>query len=289
MKKILIIGASGFLGTKMYKVLSDHFIVYGFDFSKAGEGHIDVRNDTEVNGLLLRLKPDVVINANGLSDVDKCELEQEKAFEVNVEGTKNVALACKKINAKYVFISTDSIFDGKNCDYTEEDEPSPLNYYDKTKLKAEENIKNILDNYIILRPGILYGYNDGASERGFVNWIYNSLKKGENIKVVKQIRTPVLIDDVVLAIIRLIQLDCKGTYHIAGPQKLSLYDMAIKFAIEFGFDQGLVNPTTFEELKLRAIKPLDSSLSTKKINKLGIFAHTFDEGLKIMKKQIEQK
>ena len=107
--KVLVIGASGFLGKKIMRVLSADFELYGTAHSqKSNELYIlDITNKDRVIGLLEKLKPGIVIHTAGITNVDKCETGKKEAFEANVEGTKNIVDACKRIKAKLVYASTD--------------------------------------------------------------------------------------------------------------------------------------------------------------------------------------
>ncbi len=247
---------------------------------------MDITNKSEVMRTLLKNLPDVVIHLAAMTDVDKCEIEKARAKKVNVHGTSNLIEACKKISAKIIYLSTDFVFDGKRGYYEEKDDTNPLSYYAKTKLWGEIIVEKSELDYLILRPSVLYGYNDILG-RGFVNWVINNLIEREEIRVViDQVYTPTLIDDIANGIEVLLNRGCSGIYHLAGPQKLSRYEMALIIAKTFNFENSLIHPITASELKQKAIRPIDSSLNIEKIKREGIYMHNFIDGLKIMKKQM---
>ncbi|MFH2020860.1 MAG: dTDP-4-dehydrorhamnose reductase [archaeon] len=278
-KKIILLGAGGFLGSKLFSVLKKEFDVVPYYFKKSPS--LDVTNRDDVFEKLR--DADIVINASGLTNVDLCETDKKLAYSVNVEGTRNIATACKKNRIKLLHYSTDAVFKGDKGDYVETDETGPVNYYAKTKLLAEEIIQK-LDDYMIMRVAILYGYNGNGTERSFVIWVINSLKQGKAIRVVSdQIGTPTLIDDIAEATGKLIEKNTKGIYHVSGSQKLSRLDMAKIIANEFGFDKKLITPIKNDDLQLAAPRPLDTSLNIQKLLKSGITMHTFEEGIKIMR------
>lgn len=286
--KILITGAAGFLGTKVMALLKDDFELIGTDTGTAkGSLKMDITKKDEVDFVFQKVKPDVVLHIAAMTDVDRCEVEKELAQNINVMGTKNIIDSCKKINARLVHISTDFVFNGGKGDYTEDDLPDPLSYYANTKLQAEELVKRSRLKWIVIRPEVLYGYNGDGSERSFVQWVYASLKQGKEIRVVDdQYNTPTLVDDIANALIILIKKGREGIYHVAGSEKLSRYDMAVKLAAVFGFDKRLIKRIKSSALKQQAKRPVDSSLNTEKLKKEGVIMHTFEEGLRIMKKQM---
>ena len=131
MEKLLLIGASGFLGNKIYQLAEDRHEVYGTYNSHKPKLknmlRLDVTEKSYVSELMRDIRPDLVIDTHALSNVDYCELHPEDAWKINVEGTKNVAESCKINGCKYIFVSTDYVYDGyKTTNYSEKDKPHPL-------------------------------------------------------------------------------------------------------------------------------------------------------------------
>lgn len=283
--RLIILGAGGFLGTKLNRILSEKYDVFPYYYEK--EPKLDITDKAGLIEGFRKIRPDMVINAAGLTNVDLCETNKELAEKINVGGTKNIVEACNEVNATLLHFSTGFVFDGKKGNYSENDKPNPVNYYGLTKFKAEEIIKNRSKDYLILRVEVLYGYNGDNSERSFIKWLYDSLKENKKVNVVTDLlTTPTLTDDIAFAVNKIINKKVRGIFHVAGSQKMSRYDMAIKLTKEFSFNTSLINPVNSEELNLPAKRPLDTSLSTLKLNKLGIVLHTFDEGIKIMKEMM---
>lgn len=287
--KILVTGAAGFLGTKVMKLLKDDFELVGTDREGIkGCLNMDITKREEVDFLLRKFRPDIVLHIAAMADVDRCEIERRAAHSINVMGTLNVVGGCSKISAKIVHISTDVVFNGGKGDYREDDLPDPLSYYARTKLEAEEVVRRSSIRWLIIRPEVLYGYNGDGSERSFTMWAYNNLKEGKEIRVVDdQFNTPTLTDDIANAIKVLVKKGREGIYHVAGSEGLSRYDMAVKVAEVFGLDKKLIKKIKTAELKQTAPRPRDTSLNIEKLKKEGVVMHSFGEGLRIMKKQMK--
>lgn len=282
--KILITGANGFLGTKLVKILSSEFEVIGTSHEE-----LDITDENNVFEFVKETKPSIIINPAAYANIDQCEINKETAYNVNVNGVKNLANACKEVNAKLIHFSTDFVFDGKKGNYSEEHKTNPVNYYGRTKLEAEHLIQESNINYIIARVCMLYGYNGDQSERSFVFWVYNNLEQGNVVNAfTDQAGTPTLIDDIALAITKLIKKDRKGIYHVSGPEKATRYEMALKIAETFKFSQKLIKPITSDRLKQAARRPKDTSLCISKLVKEGIKMSDVRSGLLKMKEQMQK-
>ena len=127
-----------------------------------------------------KIYPDIVIHAAAFTNVDDCEKNKDRAFAVNVQGTRNIADAVEKIGAKVVYISTDFVFDGKKGMYKEIDSTKPINYYGITKLNGERIVDKLLDDYIIARTSVLYGWNPFS--QNFATWLINQLENRNKIQ-----------------------------------------------------------------------------------------------------------
>ena len=195
--KLLITGAIGLYGSKLAKMALERNIeVYSCDVQEmpvcGNFVKFDVSNKELVDQAFTRVKPDVVVHAATLTDVDKCELNKELAWKINVEGTRNIVQAAKTAGSFLIYISTDYVFNGEKGNYTELDKPDPINYYGLTKLKAEELVKD-QDEYFIGRPSVIYGSTPAAGKVNFSLWLIETLRKGEHVKIVTdQWNTPTL-------------------------------------------------------------------------------------------------
>ena len=200
-----------------------------------------------------------------MTDVDKCELNREIAWKINVEGTLNVAQAAKANNAFLLYISTDYVFDGEKGCYKETDQPSPINYYAYTKLKAEEQVKDITNEYCIARPSVIYGATPAAGKVNFALWLLNKLKNKEKANVfVDQWNSPTLNTSLAEMTLEIVERKLTGIYHLSGASRISRYDFALLLAKTFNLDASLLAPTAMKDFSFPAKRPKDSSLDTTK-------------------------
>jgi len=261
----------------------------GYSVNTATHEAMDIRDFSNVSRILKSMDPDLVIHTAAFTDVDGCEKDRKKAYEVNVLGTRNIVHACKENHLKLIFFSTDYIFDGEEGYYREEDKANPLNSYGKTKLQAEEEIVKSGIEYIIERVSVLYGYNDSGDKLTFARWVIKSLKEGKNISVVTdQLSCPTLIDNIAHATLTLIEKEEEGVFHVTGSECLSRFDFARTIADTFNLDGSLISPVATEALTQTATRPKNSCLSTEKINKLGIQMSDTKNGLAFMKRCMQE-
>ena len=265
---ILVLGANGMLGNDLIKILGIRHEVIGKDYKD-----FDITDKETAREEILDILPRIVINAAGFTNVDGCETEVENAFLVNAEGTKNVALACEEGKIKLVHISTDYIFDGKKGEpYLEDDIPNPLNIYGKSKLKSEQYIKEIMEDFLIVRTEWLYGKKGNS----FLSTILNLAEVEEELRVVDdQVGSPTYTKDLAYAIERLI--DCslqanslhtlKGVYHVTNRGTCSWYQFAVKILESARIEDVKVNPISSKIYNRPAKRPAYSALNCSKFEK----------------------
>ncbi len=291
MDKVLIIGISGLLGSRAYEVGKEKYKIFGTykEHEVKGENffYLDVTQRKKVFDLIEKLKPELVIDTHALHNVDYCETHPEEAWLINVDGTKNVAEACKKVGCKMIFISTDYVFDGEKLRYSEKDKPKPLNYYAKTKLIAERILDALDVNYIVARTAVLYG-KGGMGKLNFVLWTIQKLKNKEKIKIVTdQYNNPTFADNLAEILFALYEKDAKGVFHTVGKDCLSRFEFALKIAKIFGLDSKLIEPIITPELNQIAPRPRKVDLITEKVKRItGIEPLGVEDGLKILKNQL---
>ena len=269
-KQLFVTGASGLLGNKIvefakyeYEVIPSH----GTKPIHPNSLQMDIASQKCILNVFNELKPKIVIHTASETNVDKCETEKEHAWKINVDGTRNIAVACNQVSAKLVYISTDYIFDGEKGNYQEHDKPNPINYYGITKLEGENQVINNCKNYVILRTSVLYGWHPW--KKNFATWIINQLKQNKEITVVEDhYNTPTLAENLAEITIEAVQKDLQGLYHASGSQRISRYEFARQIAKTFHLNQNLIKPIKMSQLTAWIAKrPKDSSLNTSKIQK----------------------
>lgn len=268
--KLLITGASGLYGSKLAELAttSNYEVYSGYSRDQPAYGtpiQFDVSDKNRVEEALKKVNPEVVVHAAALTDVDKCEINKELAWKINVEGTRNIAEAVKTSRAFLIYISTDYVFNGETGRYKETDRPDPINYYGLTKLKAEELVKDLMDEYCIARASVIYGSTPAAGKVNFALWLLNKLERNEQAKIVTdQWNSPTLNTNMAGMTLEIIGRKLTGTFHLSGATRINRYDFAKQIAQTFNLDANLISPSTSAEFSWTAKRPKDSSLDTAK-------------------------
>jgi dTDP-4-dehydrorhamnose reductase len=267
--KLLITGASGLLGTKLCQIaLKEGYEVYAaYSQHKPSYGtpvELNILDAEAQRQTLNKIKPDAVVHAAALTDVDKCELEKELAWKTNVEATASLARLCEKLGAFLVYVSTDYVFNGEKGMYKETDIPAPINYYGLTKLKGEEAVQ-ALHNSCIARGSVIYGLTPATGKTNFALWLLDKLRKKEEVKIITdQWNSPTLNINMAEMIMEILEKRTKGTFHLAGATRLSRYEFAQRLAETFNLDPKYITPVQSKQIKWVAKRPRDSSLNVEK-------------------------
>jgi dTDP-4-dehydrorhamnose reductase len=273
--RVLIIGANGMLGKDLVQVFSDSSI----DFIGLGKADLDITDPEATESKILKTNPSVVVLSAAYTLVDNCEDQKELANSINGNGTKNVALACKKFGARLLYVSTDYVFDGsKDSSYIEEDPTNPINVYGQSKLLGEKYIQEILNDYLIIRTSWLFGLGG----KNFVESILNRGRKGENLKVVNdQFGSPTYTGDLAAAILKLVQNGVKGIINISNSGECSWQEFAAAIYSGVGLDESKVAPISTAEFGAKAPRPKNSRLSSERFEKVaGYRLRDWKEALK---------
>ncbi len=260
MGRILIIGARGMLGrdlTALLRSSSDDEVI-AWDIEE-----IDIRNERETVAKIGALQPEVIFHLAAFTQVDACESEAEKAFAVNAEGTKHVALGAVACRARVVFLSTDYVFDGgKSLPYREDDLPRPLNVYGHSKWKGEQYLQGLTEDALIVRTQWLYG----RFGNNFVAAVLRQAReKGELRIVTDQTGSPTYTVDLAGVLSALARRDLRGVLHVTNSGSCTWYQFGRAILELQGLGQVRVVPVSSDEFHRPARRPSYSVLSCQKL------------------------
>jgi len=258
--RTLIIGGSGFLGSKLKNSIKDgdNYVTF-FKNNPNSDGcntsrniRMDIRKKSEVIYAIGAAKPLMVIHCGGITDTDLCEKEKQLAWDINVKGVENLM---NVYQGKIIYFSTDYVFDGRNPPYSEESKPNPLNYYGMTKLEAEKRILEREENLVVRVSG-LYGINH--SNNKFINKLVNSTKV---FVYTNLISSPTYIDDVVRNMSVLIK--SSGIIHLSSHEGISRYNF-LRMVVKFLGLPTLVFPCEYKINTAIAKRPYNSTMISLK-------------------------
>ena len=268
LKHVLVLG-NGFLGGHITNELEKRNISFSVtNFNKQDTEHfIDIKDISSIEKIVSDISPDLIINCVAIGKIDYLESHPEIAFSLNSEGAKNIATVAKKFQIKLIHISTDSIFDGKQGNYLESDVPNPLNVYAQSKVKAEEFVRNITDNHIIIRTNF-YGYDSRGN--WFFNWVYGQFTHKQKIFGFDDVRfNPLEVSNLSKIILDIALTDFTGTINLGSTETISKYQFIVKVAEVFGFDPNMIIEGTYDKYaNAIAQRPLNTSLDISKSIKL---------------------
>ncbi len=267
--KVLIIGAGGQLGTDLCRALD------GFDVIGLTHNDIEICDLNSIKDMVNKHKPEAIINTAAYVRVDDSELNQDKAFQVNALGARNLAVASEQLGAKLVHISTDYVFGGQtkpgSTPFSEFDLPMPMNVYGKSKLAGEHFIQHLSRRYFIIRTSGLFG-SSGAGGKGgnFVETVLKLAQEQNELRVVSdQVFSPTYTRDLAQKIAELLPTEYYGLFHITNSGSCSWYELA-KHALDLtGLKTPLI-PVTSREHPQKARRPLYSVLDNYHPRLLGM-------------------
>jgi len=257
--KFLLIGSLGQLGNEF----KHYFQKNNIEFYETDLPTLDVFNLDDVLKIFSNIKPEIVINCSAYNFVDRAEEDRWKPIKVNTIGVKNLAYACEKYDSFLVHFSTDYVFDGeKPTQYTEEDEPNPINFYGLSKYLGEQAISDILDSYLIFRVSWLYGYGTQNFIVKFLHWVEDT----DIVRIaIDEVSVPTSTFTVVDAVMKSLDEGLCGLYHLTNSGFASRYEWALEIKKNLGLRINIV-PVNSEEFHLPARRPKFSAMSNQKIS-----------------------
>ena len=237
-------------------------------------------------GTLAKVDPDVVVNCAAMSDVAACDTNRNRAWATNARAVKRLARHCSDTRAHLVQVSTDFVFNGARGPYDETARPDPVNYYGRTKLAAENHMREAgRDNWTIARTVLLYGTGTNLSRQNIVLWMVHQLRKGEPLHVVTdQWRTPTYVPDLAEGLYQILDRDATGIYHLSGPDGVSIHELACAVADVFELDADLIHPVESDYFDDAVDRPPHTGFDINKAqSELDYEPHSLRSGLQALR------
>ncbi|HSV42005.1 MAG TPA: dTDP-4-dehydrorhamnose reductase [Methanomassiliicoccales archaeon] len=277
MSRVAIVGGGGLLGQYLVRsavragddVLSTQFNEMRMR-DKVEQAVMDLRDPDKVVKVLGGFRPDYVIVAAAMTNVDQCERSPTQSWEVNAEGSMNVAQACRGLRAKMLYVSTDYVFNGmKGTKYYEFDPPDPISIYGQTKLEGERLTMDADKRNLVCRVSVLYGHNHLSDKKNFVTWVMNELQGGREVRLFNdQFVSPTYAPHCADVLLDLVRTEAKGVVHTSGPDCVSRYSIGLAVADAFGLDRRLIKEVPTKDANLLARRPERACLSVDKVESL---------------------
>lgn len=279
--QIIGTGLSGLVGTQIVKYFGSDFEFENLSL----ETGVDITEINEVTRRIEGSSAEWIFHLAAVTDVDRVEKEKDlgiqgRGWRVNVDATANLVRLAKRTGKNLLYISTDYVFSGDKESYVETDFPEPLSWYGRTKWEGEKLVLEVGKKGLVVRIANPYGGDEGG-KKDFVQKILERLNHKEQvIAPADQKLVPTFLEDIVMAIYRLVNLHESGIYHVVGEDVVTPFEAATQIAEVWGFDPQLVVPTTFAKYFAgRAQRPQRAILKHDKISELGIKMRSFREGL----------
>ena len=291
--RIGVTGASGMLGTALIDELANKYKVFATARSKGLEKDgiiwecFELTNFQHLNKWLEMTDPDMVIHCAAIVDVDKCEDNVDYVTKLHVDSTKAIVNYLNRNNKKLIYISTDSVFDGKSDrPYVESDTVNPLNIYSKTKLLGEKSVL-LMNGGLVLRTNIIGWSTSGNIS--FAEWLLNGLIESKPLSLFSDvIFSPLNVSDLSKIITQAIDSEITGLYHCTSKDYLSKYDFGIKIAKIFNFSIDNIKKISVDNVNLKASRPKNIALNSKKLSLiLGCDFPVALDAIKLMKVQYD--
>lgn len=273
MKRVLLIGGSGQLGTQVRRHWDDCEIV------APSHDELALEETAKLRAALLDLRADVLLNAAAFADVDRCEREPERAFAANAVAVGAAAEAAHECGALFVTISTDYVFDGASTvPYDESDPPHPLSVYGASKLAGEYLVERLHSRAFVVRTCGLYGATNAKGRTAFIERVLAHSSAQPMRVVADVVASPTFAGHLAATLRRLIESDSYGLYHAADVGPVSWYDFAAE-AIRQAGAAATVEPIVAKEWKATAVRPRFSALQNANLARLDIAMPSWRDGI----------
>lgn len=292
MNRVLIVGASGFIGQHLVRRLT---VSSGYQISGTCNSIVpeiencrwiqaDLTDRRQMEETFHLARPDLVVHLAAMADVNQCESEPGRATQMNVGGTENVVSISAEYRARLVYLSTEYVFGGDQGHYSESDSPKPTTHYGQTKWEAEQAVARYSYPWSIVRTSLVYGWHPRADRANLVSRVIDSLSHGRPAYgYTDMYRSPVYVEDLVEGTMKVMGEDYTGISHIAGPEWVHMGEFVHAVAQVFNLDNSLVVETEAPTDGASGSRPNLLGLdSTQTLRRLGFQPQDMVSGLKDM-------
>lgn len=296
--RILITGANGLLGQALVQRMGDSsdytVLATGraekspLESSPCDYARLDVTDPDGVSAVFQEFDPNVVVNCAAYTDVAACEDNRNEAWTVNARAVKRLAKQCQANGTHLAQISCASVFNGTRGPHDENARPDPVNYYGRTKLAAENAVREAgRSNWTLVRTSLPYGAGRALSRSNLALRTIERLSQGDSLRVADdRYCTPTYVVDLAAGIERLIEYETSGLYHLSGRERLSHHEFAHKVAEALGFDASFVRPVPSDSLD-DVDRPSDTSLIILRAEtELDFDPRSLDDALRDLKERL---
>lgn len=267
-RKILVTGASGFVGGSVLAQAPADWTIHACSRSPLAGARpdvihhaLDLGDKEAVAKLVGEIAPDAILHIAAIANIDYAEANQAEAVAVNTETPGRLAALAERVGARFIFCSTDNVFDGESGNYNEDAMVSPVNFYGRTKVAAEVLVHEALENHVIARIALVIGMPILGSGNSFLVKMIENLRSGREIQIPEnEIRSPIDVVTLGRSLVELVDHEFRGTMHLAGSTRLNRCEMARRVAHLVGASPDQIVPTDSNALADRAPRPNDVSL-----------------------------
>ena len=274
MKRLLVTGASGFLGWNICRIAQKEWEIFGTVFSHdleipgAAVIRIDLADSKELKKVFSEVRPDAVIHTAAASSPNYCQEHPEVSKKINIDASLNIAALCADYEIPYVFTSTDLVFDGLNAPYSEEDPVSPVNIYAEQKALTETEIMKVYPSAAVCRMPLMFGIPSPAY-KNFMQSMIEALREGRELRLFEdEFRTPIsgstAVEGVLLALEKV-----NGLIHLGGIERISRYNFGLLMMDVFGIGEAKLIRCKYADIPMPAPRSPDVSLDSSKAMALG--------------------